>query len=54
MAAIRDDEKAMHMLLIAGADRTITTKVDDDATAEEEARNLGHFKSADFIVGFTF
>ncbi len=53
MAAIRDDERSMHMLLAAGADRTITTKVDDDATAEEEARILGHLKSAEFIARFS-
>lgn len=52
LAAIRDDEKAMHMLLTAGADRTITTQVDDNATAEEEARILGNLKSADFIASF--
>ena len=52
MAAVRDDETSMQLLLAAGADRTITTRVDDDATAEEEARNLGHVKSADFIASF--
>ena len=52
MAAVRDDEKSMRILLEAGADRTITTKIDDDVTAEEEARNLGHQKSADFIASF--
>ena len=52
LAAIRDDGRAMRMLLAAGADRTITTKVDDDATPEAEARNFGHLKSADFIKDF--
>ncbi|WP_241462579.1 ankyrin repeat domain-containing protein [Tateyamaria sp. ANG-S1] len=52
VAAVRDDEASMRILLEGGADRTITTKIDDDATAEEEARNLGHRKSADFIAGF--
>jgi len=51
-AALRDDEESMRILLEAGADRTITTKIDDDATAEEEARNLGHHRSADFIANF--
>lgn len=54
MAAIRDDKESMRILLEAGADRTITTEIDDDATAEEEARNLGHLKSADFIASFSF
>lgn len=54
MAAVRDDETSMQMLLAAGADRTITTKVDDDSTAEEEARKLGHVKSADFIASFVY
>ena len=54
MAAVRDDEMSMRILLEAGADRTITTEIDDDATAEEEARNLGHNESADFIASFSF
>lgn len=41
------------MLLMAGADRAVTTLVDDDLTAEEEARSLGHLKSADFIANFS-
>lgn len=52
MAALHDDEMSMRILLEAGADRTITTEIDDDATAEEEARNFGHAKSADFIASF--
>lgn len=53
LAAVRDDEASMRILLEAGADRSITTKIDDDATAEEEARKLGHQRSADFIAGFS-
>ena len=53
IAAVRDDEVSMRILLEAGADRAITTKIDDDATAEEEARNLGHRKSANFIASFS-
>nr|WP_170565981.1 ankyrin repeat domain-containing protein [Ruegeria atlantica] len=52
MAAIREDERSMHMLLTAGADRSVTTLIDDDTTAEEEARNLGRLKSAEFIANF--
>ena len=52
LAAIRDDERAMHMLLIAGADPSIRTNCDDTATAAEEARNLGHQASAEFICRF--
>ncbi len=49
MAAIHDDEAAMRLLLDAGADRSVRTGIDDNATAEEEARLLGHHRSADFI-----
>lgn len=52
MAAVHDDRKAIRMLLEAGADRTIGTRIDDYATPEEEARNLGHHKSADFLAAF--
>ncbi|MEM6610154.1 MAG: ankyrin repeat domain-containing protein [Pseudomonadota bacterium] len=52
MAAIRDDEISIRMLLEAGADRTITTGIDDDATAEQEARTLGHWTSAEIIARF--
>lgn len=52
LAAVRDDEASMRILLDAGADRTITTGIDDDTTAEEEARSLGHQDSADFIARY--
>ena len=52
LAAMRDDETAMRMLLEAGSDRSVTTLCDDDANAEDEARNLGHIRSADFISNF--
>lgn len=51
-AALHDDKKSMRMLLEAGADRTIRTRIDDYATPEEEARNLGHRSSADFLASF--
>ena len=51
-AAIQDDVDIMLLLLNAGADATIRTGCDDDATAEEEARVLGHVKSADFIASY--
>lgn len=53
LAALRDDERSMRMLLAAGADRTVTTQCDDNATAEDEARNSGHLKSAEFIANFS-
>lgn len=37
------------LLLDRGADRTLRTRIDDRATAEEEARLLGRTVSADFI-----
>jgi len=52
MAAIQEDERAMRILLTAGADRSITTLIDDDATPEEEARLLGHSRAAAFIAAF--
>jgi len=52
LAALRDDEQSMQMLLDAGADRSKRTGCDDDATAEEEARTLGHARSANFIANF--
>lgn len=48
-AAVAEDYPAMRMLLGAGADRSIRTRIDDCATAEEEARALGHPDAADFI-----
>lgn len=52
LAAIRDDEISMRILLDAGADKTIRTGCDDDATPEEEARTLGHHRSADFLADY--
>ncbi len=49
MAAIKDDRKAMKMLMDAGADPTRRTPIDNYATPAEEARRLGHAASADFI-----
>jgi uncharacterized protein len=52
LAAISDDQKAMQILLRAGADPSIRTRIDEYATPEEEARNLGHDDSADFLRKF--
>lgn len=49
LAAIRNDERAMAMLLDAGADRSLRANCDNGHTAEEEARALGYPASADFI-----
>lgn len=51
-AAIRDDQEAMLMLLEAGADLNIRTRIDDYATPEEEARRSGHQRSAEFLASF--
>ena len=48
MAAMRDDRKAIQTLLDAGANRTVRIGCDDDATAPQEARILGHHACADF------
>ena len=53
LAAMLNDETSMRMLLSAGADQSVRTNCDENATAEEEARSLGHVKSADFIANFT-
>ena len=41
MAAAREDLQALEMLLAAGADPEIRTRIDDCATPREEARILG-------------
>lgn len=48
-AAIRDEFAIIRMLIDAGADATVRTKIDDCTTPEEEARLLGHTNSADLI-----
>ncbi len=49
LAAIRDDQRMMKMLMEAGADREKRTVIDNYATPSKEARILGHHASADFI-----
>lgn len=48
-AAVRDDTRAIQLLLDCGADRDVRTRIDNCTTPEEEARLLGHARSADFI-----
>ena len=52
LAAARDDITALKILLDAGADRTITTEIDDYNTPAEEARMLGRHEAAKFIEDF--
>jgi ankyrin repeat protein len=49
MAAAKGNLDAVRLLLDAGADRSIRTRIDDCATAEEEARILGQTAAADLI-----
>jgi hypothetical protein len=49
MAAVREDFRAMEVLLDAGADPCRRTRIDESMTPAEEARNLGHPAAADFI-----
>ena len=49
LAAMRDDASALTILLDAGAKRSVRTRIDECATAEQEARALGHLKMADLI-----
>ena len=51
-AAGMEDIKAIEMLLKAGADRTIKTRIDNYATPEEEARMSGRHEAADLIANF--
>lgn len=51
-AAMRDDFDSIRLLLDAGSDPTVKTRIDDCNTAEEEARQLGHQASADLIRDF--
>jgi ankyrin repeat protein len=48
-AAARGNLDAVRLLLDAGADQTIRTRIDDFATPEEEARKLGQTAAADLI-----
>ena len=50
MAAVRNDFKAMEILLKAGADKTRRTRIDDFATPEEEARALGQENAARYLA----
>lgn len=49
MAAAKGNLEAVRLLLDAGADRSVRTRIDDHATAEEEARLLGQTEAADLI-----
>lgn len=48
-AAIREDFDCIRLLLNAGADKSVKSRIDDSATAEHEARLLGHIQSANLI-----
>lgn len=50
LAAVTDDRNAMQSLLNSGADTSKRTRIDGLATAEEEARILGHHDSANFLA----
>jgi uncharacterized protein len=49
LAAARGNLEAVRLLLDAGADPSIRTRIDDYATPEEEARSLGQTEAADLI-----
>jgi hypothetical protein len=48
-AAAAGDLRALAILIAAGADPAARSRIDDGATAEEEARTLGHHAAADFL-----
>lgn len=49
MAAAKGNLEAVRLLLDTGADRSVRTRIDDQATPEEEARLLGQTEVADLI-----
>ena len=49
MAAVREDIKALELLLRFGADPTVRTRIDHYATPLEEARNLDKQKAVQFL-----
>jgi ankyrin repeat protein len=49
IAAAKGDLEAVQFLLDVGAHRSFRTRIDDCATAEEEARILGQTAAADLI-----
>jgi len=52
LAAVRNDLKAVEILLQNGADHTLTTPIDDYCTATEEAKHLGNLKAYQFITDY--
>ena len=53
LAAMRDEHKALRILLEAGADPEERTRIDMCQTAEEEAREFGHRVSADILAMYS-
>ena len=51
-AAARNDFAALKILLDAGADVTVRSRIDDYATAEEQAELLGNSAAAKFIRNY--
>lgn len=49
LAAVRNDRRAVEMLLNADADKELRTSIDDCATASEAAASAGHHEMARFI-----
>ena len=52
LAAVLNDEKAMDILLKAGADQTIKTRIDSYATPEQEAKIMGKNKAAHYLANY--
>lgn len=49
MATVRNDRVAIKILLAAGADSSVRTRIDNYATPEEEARHLRCPEGADYL-----
>lgn len=52
-AAAFGDSRSCQILLDHGADRTLTTRIDNYGTAEDEARSYGHHATADLIRDYS-
>lgn len=53
MAAAREDIRALELLMRAGADPSIRTRIDDYTTPLEEARILGRWQSVRFLEQYS-
>lgn len=53
MAAAKGDVEMIQLLIDLGADVTVKTRIDNYTTPEQEARDLGQIKAAEFLSKLT-